>query len=201
MHMPIQVRTGRKPKQDQKPTLVDMQRAINKAERRSGDGHRIGGTGLTEIKLRGSPLAVLIDKDKIGAEEMTAAQDIELAFFALSGGLTFKPLQMERVDSGRCPDWSPKVANAVERYQSWATHWSKRAKRGDPTLEITIAAIIDQRTFSTIEDDVGVRNGIASKVTAYALRDYAARAGWATSGQGPRWIDAAESIFRLRLVA
>jgi hypothetical protein len=182
-------------------TLADMQKAISKAERRSGDGHRIGGTGLTEIKLRGSPLAVLIDKDKIGAEELRAAQDIELAFFALSGGLTYKPLQLERIDSGRRPDWSSKTAGAVERYQAWANHWSLRAKRGDPTLEITVAAIIDQRAFSTIEEDVGVRHGMACKVTACALRDYAARAGWATDGQGPRWIDAAEGIFRMRIVA
>lgn len=155
-----------------------------------------GESAFTGLKLGNSPIAALLERRKIGGEELTAAQEIETAFMAISGAMMIKPLAMERVSSGgKSPDFPERTSKAIARYQAWANHWSVRSKRGDKTLEIAIAAIIDMRPFSVIEADVGIRHGMAQKVTIRALRDYAARAGWAEGGNTKRWKDEAEQSF------
>lgn len=157
-----------------------------------------GENGFAGLKLGRSPIAILLDRRKIGGEELTAAQDIEAAFMAISGSLMIKPLSMERVSAGkRAGDYPDTTTKAIARYQAWANHWSNRAKRGDKTLEITIAAIIDMRAFSVIEADVGLRHGMAQKITVRALRDYAARAGWSEGAVTKRWKAEAEESFKL----
>src|SRR5262249_28091759 len=155
-----------------------LKRAIRKAERRSGDGREIGGTGATVLRFRASPLARLIEKQRIGAEEMRAADDMTTAFHAQAGALMIKSPSLEKRDAtshGREPVW---VIDAVSRYKRWARHWSQRAQRGDRTLEILVAAVIDERAFYSIEADIGIRHGMAARVVIAALRDYAAPAGW-----------------------
>lgn len=69
---------------------------------------------------------------------------------------------------------------------------------GDRTLEIVIAAVIDERAFHAIEADVGIRHGVAARVVIAALRDYAARAGWTDRRIGDAWIEAAAGAFAPR---
>jgi hypothetical protein len=71
-----------------------MKRALRKAERRAGDGTEIGGTGATILKFRGAPLARLVDKKRIGTEELRAADDIAIAFHAQAGALLFALLYL-----------------------------------------------------------------------------------------------------------
>jgi hypothetical protein len=61
-------------------SLARLKRALRKAERRAGDGSDIGGTGATILKLLPAPLARLLDKGRIGTEEVRAADDIAIAF-------------------------------------------------------------------------------------------------------------------------
>ena len=175
-----------------------IKRAIRKAERRSGDGSEIGGTGATILKFLAAPLVRLIRKKRIGTEEVRAADDIAIAFHAQAGALTIKPPSLEKRDAtyqGREPVW---IIDAVSRYKRWARHWSARARHGDRTLEIVIAAVVDERAFHAIEADTGVRHGMAARVVVAALRDYAARAGWTDRRTGEAWIAAAEAIFAHR---
>jgi len=175
-----------------------LKRTIRKAERRAGDGSDIGGTGGTILRFLAAPLVRLIEKKRIGTEEVRAADDIAIAFHAQAGALMIKPPSLEKRDAthhGREPVW---IIDAVSRYKRWATHWSQRARHGDRTLEIVIAAIIDERAFHTIEADIGVRHGMAARATIAALRDYAARNGWTDRRTGEAWIKDAESIFALR---
>src|SRR5215831_21340737 len=67
------------------PTFAGLKRAIRKAERRSADGREIGGTGATILRLRPAPLVRLIEKQRIGTEEIRAADDITTAFHAQAG--------------------------------------------------------------------------------------------------------------------
>jgi hypothetical protein len=71
-----------------------LKRALRKAERRAGDGTQIGGTGATILKFRGAPLARLVDKKRIGTEELRAADDITIAFHAQAGALLFALLYL-----------------------------------------------------------------------------------------------------------
>jgi hypothetical protein len=96
---------------------------------------------------------------------------------------------------GREPVW---IIDAVSRYKRWARHWSQRARHGDRTLEIVIAAVVDEQAFHIIEADVGIRHGMAARVVIAALRDYAARAGWTDRNTGEGWVREAEAIFVLR---
>src|SRR5262245_37471275 len=179
-------------------TLGRLKRAIRDAERRSGDGREIGGTGATILRLRPAPLVRLIEKQRIGTEEIRAADDITTAFHAQAGEVMIKSPSLEKRDAthhGREPVW---VIDAVSRYKRWARHWSQRAQHGDPTLEIVVAAVIDERAFYAIEADIGIRHGLAARVVIAALRDYAARAGWTDRNIGEAWTQEAEAIFVLR---
>jgi hypothetical protein len=175
-----------------------MKRALRKVERRGGDGAELGGTGATILKFLPAPLARLADKKRIGTEEIRAADDIAVAFHAQAGALMIKPPSLEKRDatySGREPVW---IIDAVARYKRWARHWSARVRDGDRTLEIVIAAVIDERAFHAIEADVGIRHGVAARVVIAALRDYAARAGWTDRRTGDAWIEAAAGAFAPR---
>jgi hypothetical protein len=175
-----------------------LKRTIRKAERRSGDGSEIGGTGATILRFLAAPLVRLIEKKRIGSEEIRAADDVAIAFHAQAGALMIKPPSLEKRDAtyhGHEPVW---IIDAVSRYKRWADHWSQRARHGDRTLEIVIAAIIDERAFYSIEADVGIRHGMAARVVVAALRDYAARAGWTDRNTSETWIREAEAIFVLR---
>lgn len=174
-----------------------------------------GGTGATIIKLARNPIAQLlyeseqrergvkgakkhVDGEKFGGHELQAAQEIETAFFAISGGLMFKPLLLERIDRARAPDLSPQVAMKVKRYQAWACHWSMLAKQCDPTLEIVISAVIDQRGLREIAADLGFGHERIRNAVVRGLRDYAARAGWVGPREAAMWkVKAAHSFRRL----
>lgn len=175
-----------------------MQRAIRKAECGLGNGHDIGGTGATILRFRAAPLVRLIERRRVGGEEVRAADDIATAFHAQASAVMIKSPSLEKRDAsyqGREPF---RVVDAVSRYKPWAHHWSQRALLGDRTLEIIIAVIVDERAFHVIEADAGVRHGMAARVTIAGLRDYAARAGWTDRRTGDAWIREAEAMFRLR---
>lgn len=178
--------------------LGQILRAVRQAERTAGDGGEIGGTGFTILKRSDSPLTRLLNAESIGPEEMRAAEDITTAFHSISGGLLFRSAEMERVDGTRQKHEPAATVDSVRRYRKWANIWSVRAKRGDPTLEIVIAAVIDERPFRAIEGDLSLRNGTASKATAAGLRDYAARAGWAQGRASEAWLVHSGAVFRLR---
>jgi hypothetical protein len=78
---------SRRANEDDK-SLARLKRALRKAERRAGDGSDIGGTGATILKLLPAPLARLLDKGRIGTEEVRAADDIAIAFHAQAGALS-----------------------------------------------------------------------------------------------------------------
>jgi hypothetical protein len=67
-------------------TFARLKRALRKAERRAGDGSAIGGTGATVLKLQAPPVARLLDKGRIGTEEVRAADDIAAAFRDATAG-------------------------------------------------------------------------------------------------------------------
>ena len=104
-----------------------LKRAVRKAERRSGDGCEIGGTGATILRFLAAPVVRLIEKKRIGTEEIRAADDIAMAFHAQAGPLMIKSPSFEKRDAtyhGREPVW---IIDAVSRYKRWACHWSQRA--------------------------------------------------------------------------
>lgn len=161
-----------------------------------------GEYALSAKRLAGSPMAMLIERASAKGEELMAAQEIETAYFAISGALMFKPLSMERTSPGRYPDWSGKTTDAVQRYQGWANHWSARKKSHlDHTLECVIAAVIDQRPLRVIGEDLGFGRERIERAVLFGLRDYAARAGWVDGKIARDWMEAAERTFSRRVAA
>lgn len=181
--------------------LRPINKAVRKAVRRDGAGEQIGGTGFTVLKLSASPVARLLDRGRIGGEEFEAAQEITRVFESITGALMIRPQEMERRDKGYGVPDPPGLVDAKARYKRFADHWSARAKRGDPTLEILIAAVIDMRAFHTIEADKNIKHGKAETVTIRGLRDYAARARWVAGRTADVWINDASLSFRLRNLA
>lgn len=173
-------------------------RAVRKAERQSGDGSELGGTGYTILKLRQPPVGLLVEKGMIGPEEFEAAQEISLAYYAMSSRLSCRGVSYERVDGGRVDhaEWPARTAKAVARYQHFAKVWTARhSAYGDPTLEILIDAVIEERPIRTIALDHGYRVAKIERVIVGGLRDFAARAGAVTHGKAEAWQDAARVIF------
>lgn len=140
-------------------------------------------------RLSGPPIARLVDSGKIKGEELRAAQEIDEAFMAISGALFIKPLNMERIDGGRGRvDWPARLADTINRYQEWANFWSNRRKQYlDYTLEIVIAAVIDERHVDAIAQDMGFARKRVTQAIIGGLRDYAARAEWIDAGEAARW--------------
>jgi hypothetical protein len=156
------------------------------------------GTPYTVIKRRDQPVTRLLELGKIGPEELRAAEDIAIAFHALAGALFMKPPTMERRDPTHGTCEPARVVDAVSRYYAWMKIWAVRTTYGDPTIAVIIAAIIDERGFREIEQDLRLRNGAASRAVAAGLRDYAARAGWAQGQASRKWLVTEGAVFRLR---
>lgn len=185
--------------------VARIQRVVRKTEAAEFDRKRDAikervddvGTGQTIIKLRQAPLPFLIGKHKIASEELQAADEISLAFTALSGALMVKGISFDRVDCSRgTSDLPLRVAGAVSRYQDWAKVWSQRnASYCDPTLEIVIAAVIDERPIRAIAADMGFRVQKVEKAIINGLRDYAAHIGVVTGHHAQIWRDKAAAEF------
>lgn len=167
------------------------------------DAPESGGTKLTTIRVEQNPIATLLARKKIGGEELMAAQDIELAVMAIAGASMFKPLTMEKSDRSHiAKDWPKTTADAVERYQHFANHWSKRKKQsGDPMLEVVYSAVVDQWTMRTIGSDLGYHHSKIERAVICGLRDYAARAGWLERRAAQAALDAAAGMFKQMRVA
>jgi hypothetical protein len=170
------------------------------------------GTGPTILRMAKTPLMQLmyesaewergvrgakkpVDMEKFGSHELEAAQEIEAAFMAISGGLTIKPMNFEKIDKGHSGDWPAALALKVKRYRNWADHWSMMAKRCDPTMQIVIAAVIDQRTLRDIAADLGFAQKKIRSAVVRGLRDYAARSGWVSGGCVAKWKASAALTF------
>lgn len=155
-----------------------------------------GATGFTLLKMTANPLARLVDSRKIGPEELQAAAEISLAFHAMAGALMLRPRNMERTDRSHGGAEPTAVIDAQRRYRVWADHWTwKRKAHNDRTLEIVIAAVIDERSLASIDADIGRREGTASRATVRGLRDYAARAGWVRGKLAEKWRAEASNTF------
>jgi len=178
-----------------------LKRLANNLEKTTGDGAEIGGTGLTQLKLKNSPVAGLFDAGKISQDELRAVEDIETAWRAISGEVMLKGQSYERRDKSNTNFEPYAVVDAVSRYKAWSKFWSARKHRGDLTLEIVWAVIIDEYPIRKYEREVlHCRNGFVSQVVCTALRDYLARAGWADPRQAKAWMEAAEANFQLRAI-
>jgi hypothetical protein len=158
----------------------------------------VDGKTLLEMRMRGGPMATLINNERIGGEEMMSIMDIELAILAISGGLQIKPVSLELKSAGMKGEISNRALEARRRYESWAKFWSARAVSGDRTMAIVIAAVIDGRAFRVIEQDYGISPGRGSVICVRGLRDYSARSGEVTSRLAKQWMDEALRSFKDR---
>lgn len=173
-------------------------RGINKivkdATRVMGDGTEV--SGYTALRMQQKPLARLIEAKKIGPQELQAASEIETAFMAMTDGLRIKPPSMEKLDRGKNHTERGSAIDAQQRYRSWAQHWSMLAKRGDRTLEVVIAVVIDERCFRIVGYDLGIHHKTVKLACIRGLRDYAARAGWVEGKLAAQWKAEAGMTFK-----
>lgn len=174
-------------------TAAKIARELRKVERES----KSGGTGATIIRLTGKPIERLVLAKEIGPEELQAANDISTAFMSIAGALMVRGQTWERIDRGQDTQEPAAVIDAQRRYRAFAAHWSMRRNGwGDRTLEIIIAAVIDERAWYLIDQDLSLRHGVAKLATIRGLRDYAVRAGWIKGRLGDKWRAEAGNTWR-----
>jgi hypothetical protein len=164
-------------------------KAINRA---------MGDKTLVELRMRGGPVATLVNNHDIGSEEVMAIMDIELAILAISGGLQIKPVSLELKSAGMKGEISNRALEARRRFEAWAKFWTCRAVAGDKTMAIVIAAVIEGRPFRVIEQDYNIGTGRAVKVCIRGLRDYSARCGEVAARLAQKWMADALLSFRDR---
>ncbi len=163
--------------------------------RRARANSDAGATARIVRKLQGSPLAWLASRGRIHEKELRAAEDIMIAFLSPSRALVLRGCPMERPYQDDNVDTSGTSGDAERRCGAFVQYWSRRAKLGDPTLAIVVAIVVDQRPFSSIEEEIGIRSGQAASAVVAGLRDYAARAGWVDGGLAQQWMDSATAVF------
>lgn len=180
-------------------TGIQVLKAVRKAERTAGDGADIGGTGYTVLKIRVKPVRRLIETGKIGMEEVQAADEIVAAFEAVSSRLMVRGASLDRVDGGGGGEVPTSIRSMkmVDRFQVWSDFWSRRSKLlADPMLEVVIAAVVDERSIREIAQDVERSPDRVKRGIVAGLRDYAARAGFVSSGvRASAWLEAATKVF------
>lgn len=170
----------------QSPTLRAMKRALRIEARRSPHG----GTPQTSIKLRlggGPPVERLLKARRIGPLELAAAEEIERAATAIGSGVALRPMRLERLDDGGGRHEPVSLIDAVARYMRWARHWARRAVSGDQTFRAVRGAVVEARSFASLDRDIGVREGTAAKATVWGLRSYCAMAGWLDRDTAKAW--------------
>jgi len=197
-------------------TSAKMQREIRKAEAVAHETNlkrlraqeitgpvQDSGTGQTILRLKRHqpPLATLVEGKKIGALELQAANEIELAAFSVHLGGRLAAVDIQRVDHGRQGDnpWPMEVAIAIRNYQKWQNHWSREHKlTGNPMLEVIWCAVIDERPISVISQEIGYGRHLTAKAIICGLRHYAAHAGMTTGAQARIWLGNAQHVFDRR---
>ena len=181
-----------------------IKEAYARAERVSGDGTEIGGTGATVLKQGLPPVAHLLrprgpdQPPAITLVEQRAADEINYAIMTITAPLRIRSGSMEYVDGrGYDPGYGmARQADTVKRYKAWADFWSKRRNLyGDPMLEVVFAGVVDEVPLKQIAVTVGRRHGVVRNGFIAGLRDYAARAGWATKEEARIWKREADLVF------
>jgi len=202
----------------QATTVTKMQREARKAEAVAHEANlrklraqeitgpvQDSGTGQTILRLKRHqpPLATLVEGKKIGALELQAANEIELADLSVDLRGRLAAIDLQRVDHGRQGDnpWPLEVALAVRNYQKWQNHWSREHKlTGNPMLEIIWCAVIDERPISVISQEVGYGRHLTGRAIVCGLRHYAAYVGMITGTQARLWLGTAQHVFDRRLL-
>jgi hypothetical protein len=156
----------------------------------------MAGKTLTELRKARSPIEVLINTYKIGAEELAAVDDIKTAFNAVAGAGMIKSASLELRSPGRQADWSKMTAGSVENYRKWADFWSGRRTFGDRTADIVVRAIVHEHSFRSLEAEYGIKHGRGAVIAQRGLRDYAARSGWVTRRTADDWMAEALKSFK-----
>lgn len=172
-------------------TIGRIKHLVSQAEKKS----KTGASGFTLLRFIAKPIAKLVDEKKIGPIEYMAAQEFFSAFNVITGALWIRPQQLERRDPAYGTHEPVSLIEAQKRYRAFVDHWSRRAKLGDLTLSILVAAVVDERPFYVIEDDLGIRHGKAREAIIRGLRDYAARAGFVARDMARAWMDEAMLTF------
>lgn len=81
----------------------------------------------------------------------------------------------------RFEDERPEPQDAAEeygRYKAFSNHWSAKRKRGDRTLSVFVAAVVDRQPLDHIAQDNGLTVQDVERMVVEGLQDYARRAGW-----------------------
>ena len=144
----------------------------------------------------------LVDRGRIGGEEMQALIEIDYVYSHLGIGFIPRGLNMDRVDGS----WSKEPLRFVnaywKHYRPWADALSVRRKqRNDVTLEVVFDVLFSDVTGKELDARFGWRKGRGLQVFISGLRLYAIEADWADNKLRPQWQAEAEALFPRRLSA
>ncbi len=165
--------------------MPDMARAIIAQARVAELESATGATGYTILKFRRTPVDDLVSSGRIGPLELQAAVEVQDIFAHLTrdlGYLRADGIYRDRQHRAWVDDAPPRPeeVDAWHRYKQFMNHWSaKKKQHGDLALPILVAAVVDQRPWDHIAQEHGLSVSQTRCVVVHALRDYAARAGWA----------------------
>lgn len=134
-----------------------------------------GPTPHTRRQRRDSGLQAMLAAGLLTPEMLTAAQEIEQVFHAVTIGLRSRAGSLEPSSPGERMPMAEKTAWAyAKRYKPWADELSADRKRGGaPALAITVAVIIDDMTLTQAEQDFRMRRRTVQFWVRRSLARYA----------------------------
>ena len=141
----------------------------------------IGGTPETVKKLTPGTIEILLRNQRIGREHVSAAQEIETVYKAVTGGLYTGNVMKERVDGkGKMGSLTEFVAMLYrDHYTPWANDLdARRAAGGPPIRSIVIDVVVNGKSAKDLDKDWRWRKGRSCNYLIEGLELYAIEAGW-----------------------
>ncbi len=160
---------------------IDIARNIIAAVRVAEIESNSSASGFTLLKFRRGAIDELVTNGRISQRELTAAKEFSAIFTDIT--LELKCSKMTDIYRIRQRASSDDLAIKEEevrrwkRYKDFRDYWSTRKKRlRDPTLQVFVAAVIDEQPLAHIAEDAGLTPHKTQGLIIRGLRDYARRA-------------------------
>lgn len=130
------------------------------------------------------PIANMLARGGLNADQVFAAREIETAFGALLHGkliLRASCLDDGPRGSGRSMEPTEAAIDRERRYKAWATEmavYNKRYNGNRPVLPVMIDVVWDRRQLAEVGRDYGFDHRKIARLINHGLDEYIRIAGW-----------------------
>ena len=133
------------------------------------------GTPETRRKHKKGTVEVLLARGRIDGPMLQAADEILWVFSKLTKPVTASVMNLDRVDGSRSEMTETEFFAMAhkDRFTPWMNKYSKRGRRGGPSISSIVLTVLQGETAASIDDAEGWRKGSAANLLIEGLDGYA----------------------------